>query len=49
MCVREGREAMEAETCQRDPIISAVNIAVTPRNERIKALRICLLTSSLDV
>ncbi len=36
MCVREGREVMEAETCQCDPIISAVNIAVTLRDERIR-------------
>lgn len=27
---------MEAETCQCDPIISAVNIAVTLRDERIR-------------
>lgn len=34
MCVREGREVMEAETC--DPIKSALNIAVTLRDERIR-------------
>lgn len=37
VCVREGREVMEAETCQCDLIISAVNIAVTLRDERIRA------------